>query len=502
MAETLEAPARARFEAHGASIELLSATAREVLYEGAANTGKTRTVLEKCRMLMEDPNIRGLRMLWVRKTRKSLTQSVLVTWEQHVIPHDHPCKVGTAQRENRDHYYNAATDCEIVLGGMDNPDRIMSTEYDVICYFEATEGALDEWEKLLTRARNKRVRLGYRENGQPVYWHQLIADCNPGAETHWLNQRAKEGTMQRIKAMHKDNPVFTQEDQEALDALTGARRKRLRDGLWVSEEGQIWETWNAREMMCFKHELLWNKDDPSEGWRPTWFFGAIDFGFRHAGVFQVWAGMDGRMYRVAEVYKREKNIEWWAGAIERQLNRFDMEGIVADSAEPGLIEYLNDRLGTLAGREEDPLVRPVDKKPGSRLEGFSKVADELTAGNIILCHDALEEGPCKVSLKKRQPTCTEDEIPSFTWRKSKDGQPVKEDSDPMCVDDGCFAMIYAARYFWSRDLEEHKEQRYEPGSMGDFLEHGEVWDKIEGDDDEDKDDELLGPEFDDWGNLN
>lgn len=491
---------RSRFEAHGASADLILATEREILYEGPANTGKSRTVLEKCRMLMEDPEIRGLRILWVRKTRKSLTQSALVTWEQHVIPQDHPCKVGKAKREHRDHYYYAPTDCEIVLGGMDNPDRVMSTEYDLVCYFEATEGELDEWEKLLTRSRNKKVRIGEFEDGRPRFFRQLIADCNPGPANHWLNLRAKSGKMRRIKALHRDNPIFDEDDQEALDNLTGARRARLRDGLWVSAEGQIWECWNHREMTCMRRDLMHDPEDPSLGYRFDWCFGAIDFGLRHATVFQVWGVMGEQIFLVAEVHRREMGIDWWAGVIEKQLDRWDVERIVADAGGQGatLIKYLNDSIGPLGGRNEDPLVIATEKGPGSRLAGFSLVGDMMKQGRIIICRDALEEDICPVSLAKGQPTCTEDEIPDFVWAKTKDGQRAKDDSDKNCADDGCFAMIYAARWKWGRDLTDTRSMKYAPGSMGDVMGHAEVWRQAA---DPDEEDPLLVDDYDEWGNL-
>ena len=42
----------------------------------------------------------------------------------------------------------------LIIGGMDNADRIMSTEYDIILVVEATEISEDDAEKLGTRLRN------------------------------------------------------------------------------------------------------------------------------------------------------------------------------------------------------------------------------------------------------------------------------------------------------------------------------------------------------------
>lgn len=490
---------RVGFRAHGASSELIVAPHREILFEGPANTGKTRTVLEKCKYIMEDRRLRNVRQLWVRKTRKSLSQSVLVEWEQNVIRRDHPCKVGSAHRGNRDFYLNPATNCEIVLGGMDNPDRIMSTQYDVIVFFEATEGVLRDWEQLSTRVRNKKIRVGTKRNGKPLYWHQMIADCNPGPEFHWLNQRALAGKMRRIKARHKDNPIFDEEDQAALDALTGSRRARLRDGLWVSEEGQIWDCWEPSKMMCTRADWLCNREDPSEGYCFDWYFGSMDFGRRHAGCFQVWGVSGDVMVLVAEVYKREKSIIWWADAIEGQLDKWDLERIAADGEDESAIEYLNDRLGSLGGKEEDPLVVKVKKGPGSRKQGFEQVYDSMLSGRIKICWDALELGECEVSRRGYLPTCTAEEIPSFRWKPVKDGARMAEDSDPACVDDGCFAMIYADRWRWGKDYTDTRKLRLVPGSMGHFLEHEEVL--LEEAERLGLDDELLVPDYDEWGNL-
>jgi hypothetical protein len=58
---------------------------------------------------------------------------------------------------------------------MDNPDRIMSTEFDTVFVQEATELTETDWENLTTRLRN--FVLPYQ---------QLTADCNSGSPSHWL----------------------------------------------------------------------------------------------------------------------------------------------------------------------------------------------------------------------------------------------------------------------------------------------------------------------------
>ena len=484
---------KANYTARGGAARMFASSASELLYEGPANCGKTMAVTEKCHLLAE--TFPDLRILWVRKTRKSLSQSVLTTFEERVLPKGHPCIHGTASKEHRESYkYPNGT--VIVLGGMDNPDKVMSTEYDIIVFFEATEGTLGDWLRLVTRVRNKRILLGVeRVTQEPIFFHQMIADCNPGSQFHWLNRRAEEGNMHRIRARHTDNPRFGREDQARLDSLTGTARKRLRDGIWCAESGQVFKSWDPETMTCNRQDLLIHSDRPHGGYRFDWLYGAIDFGMRHATCFQVWGVIGDKIYRVVEIYKREKSQSWWAEKIAVQMQRWNLEAIVADGGGLGIsmIDYLNDQLGTRGGRDQRPIVRPARKGPGSRLLGFKMVQDLMEAGKIILCNDAQEEGACQVSLDLYSPTCLEQELPAFVWQKNPDGSPLKDDSDRGCVDDAIFTMIYAVDWKFGRDLTPAKKNTYDPGTIGDTVGHAEWLESLDRETQNTYDDgELLG----------
>src|SRR5271165_3042864 len=127
----------------------------EVLLSGPSGTGKSRSVLEKLHLAAE--RYPGMRGLIVRKTRESLTESALVTFETHVVPEGHPALAGP--RRNQRHVYLYPNGSEIIVGGMrqagkDMTQKVMSTEYDVIHCQEAIELDEGEWEKLTTRLRN------------------------------------------------------------------------------------------------------------------------------------------------------------------------------------------------------------------------------------------------------------------------------------------------------------------------------------------------------------
>ena len=253
MTTVLEYPAEVcAYEPLGAAEALLYSQDREVLIEGPAGTGKTRAIIEKCHVLCD--TIPGVRVLWVRATRASMTESVLVTFEERVLPPGSPIKSG-ARRFSR-HSYRYPNGSEIIVGGLDNVDRIMSTEYDIICVFEATEIRLNDWEKLLTRGRNWKVS-----------YQQQIADCNPSHQRHWLIMRARSGQMRHLQSRHSDNPALTQNYLADLaNNLTGHRRARLYEGLWVAAEGLVY----PRAETCFCEHI-----EPPMGT----LVGGIDFGW-------------------------------------------------------------------------------------------------------------------------------------------------------------------------------------------------------------------------------
>ena len=113
----------------------------------------------------------------------------------------------------------------IVVGGLDDTGKIMSTDFDGIFVQEARELTEAEWEDLTSRLRNG-----------VVPYQQVFGDTNPDAPSHWIKQREARGDVILRPSRHEDNPSVTPEYLAALDRLTGVRHKRLRLGLWVSSE--------------------------------------------------------------------------------------------------------------------------------------------------------------------------------------------------------------------------------------------------------------------------
>ena len=203
------------YKPRGGCAAVIACTLPEVLISGPAGTGKSRACLQKLHHLATD--YPGSRHLIVRKTRESLSESGLFTFERYVLGEGHPIAAGV-QRHYRQ-VYQYPNGSAIVVGGLDKASKIMSTEYDTIYVQEAIELSEDDWESLTTRTRN----------GVMPY-QQLLADANPDRPTHWLKKRCDAGRTLLIESRHEDNPRLWDGAQwtpegtayiARLDALTG-----------------------------------------------------------------------------------------------------------------------------------------------------------------------------------------------------------------------------------------------------------------------------------------
>lgn len=116
----------------GAAQEVFSCRAGEVLLCGAAGTGKSYAALSKLHMMMlANPGARGLA---VRKTHVSLTQTGLVTFREQVLPEALKTGLvrwygGSGEKPAGYVYDNGSF---VAVGGLDQPLKIMSSEYDCL----------------------------------------------------------------------------------------------------------------------------------------------------------------------------------------------------------------------------------------------------------------------------------------------------------------------------------------------------------------------------------
>lgn len=403
---------RVRYTPRGQIRRLFESRADEVLAEGPAGSGKSFACLWKLHAAaLKYPGMRGLIL---RKTLVSLTSSALVTFTKRVLATGNYGVTFYGGSRAEPAAFRYPNGSELVVGGLDKPTKIMSSEYDLGYINEAVEVTEEDYESVTSR-----LRYGV------MPYQQLIADCNPDAPYHWLNQRALSGKIVRLVTRHEDNPMLWDAEQGAwtergaayigkLDRLTGVRYKRLRLGLWVAAEGQVYEGWDPAVHVIdpFSIPELWPR------------FWSIDFGFVNPFVWQFWAmDPDGRLYLYREIYMTGRLVEDHAlqgralAAGEPRPRR-----VIADHDAEGRATFER-----YAGVETEPAYKAVK-------DGIQGVAARLRpAGDgaprlFILRGCTVERDPERIEMGL--PASTEEEFPSYVWDTSQNRQrgeePLKE----------------------------------------------------------------------------
>ena len=395
------------YKRYGAAIKAWRSSRREVLMAGPANTGKSRLWLEKIHFCADKyPRMRGL---IVRKTRHSLTQSAMVTYETKVLPDG---VLGSRIRWNtQDQQYEYPNGSIIAVGGMDKSSKVMSSEWDFIYVQEATELTEENWEALTIRARN-----------HVMPYQQVGADCNPDVPTHWLKLRCDAGKTLLLESRHEDNPSITPEDMAALDALSGVYYLRYRKGIWAAAEGMVYDEWNTQTHRATLAQLvalgiLTERELPGKAVKRC--VAGVDWGYTNPGILHVWAvDGDGRLYLIHEVYQTQRTDDWWVEQGRALRARYGIDLFICDPAEPAYIAKFH-----AAGL---PAVEAInDIAPGvSAMQTCLRVAGDGRP-RLMLYEYALKERD-EARVASKQPYGFESEIVGYVWPKAQDGKVVKE----------------------------------------------------------------------------
>lgn len=447
-----------RYRPRGSARALFTDRRPEILLSGSAGTGKSRACMEK--ILICAKKYSGSRYLIVRKTLASLGSTALVTWREHVAREDiesgEVAFYGGSPQEPPQ--YRFANGSIVVIGGMDKATRIMSSEYDMVYVQEAIELNIEDWEAILTRLRNG-----------VLPYQQVIADTNPDAPMHWLNQRCNRGATHMYFSTHEENPrLFDVEGDvytltvageayiSKLDALTGVRYQRLRKGLWVAAEGVIFEDWNPALHLVDRFDI-------PDSWRRFW---VVDFGFVNPFVCQMWAeSPDGQLVMYREIYRTRRTVDQHAEEIMRHVG-VPLDGYVHNELSNGKrrahhgrrwIEPKPDAIicdHDAEGRETLRLELDLSTKAAKKdvvIDGIEAAQlrfrpDERGVPGWVFFRDARTQ-PDPFLDDAKKPTSTIEEIPGYIWytkdatgREKWKDEPVKEN------DHGCDCLRYLAMH--------------------------------------------------------
>lgn len=428
------APLTHEYTPYGGCREAFTSRHPEILLSGPAGTGKSRVLME--RLLLMALRYPGMRGLIVRKTLTSLGSTALVTWRQHVAAEAIQARLmhyygGSAEEPPQ---YKFANGSKIMIGGMDKPTRIMSSEYDVVYIQEAIELTDTDWESITTRLRNG-----------VIPYQQILADTNPDVPTHWLRVRANQGTTKLIESRHEDNPTLIGRDGRPteggaayiskLDNLTGVRKQRLRHGLWVAAEGMIYEDYDPAVHLIDRFQV------PAD-WTRYW---GVDFGYVNPFCWQDWAiSPDGVAILTAEIYLTKQTVDQHAVRILDFVAPRNAHGVREwKETKPRAVICDHDAEGrAVLERELGMSTMPAYKIVTEGIQSMQVRLRPTGSGQrgMYLMRDARIHRADVELLDAKKPTCTAEEIPGYIWDegvgKTPKETPVKED------DHGCDTARY------------------------------------------------------------
>jgi phage terminase large subunit len=330
---------------------------------------------------------------------------------------------------------------------MDRPERILSTEFDLIYAQEATELSLEDWETLISRLRNG-----------VLPYQQIVGDCNPGPAQHWLKKRSDPVVddvsgevvgvplLRLLESRHEDNPALYTAGGELtpfgvgymgrLDRLSGVRYQRLRRGLWVSAEGAVFEDFDPSVHVVDEHEL------PGFVRR----FVSVDFGFTNPLVVQWWGeDSDGRLFLYREFYRTKTLVQDAAGVMNPlcEADGVFAAGPVCDhDAEDRATLERHLRISAPGGGRTVTAFKAVSP-------GLEAVRERLRlAGDgrprLFFVRGALIRKDMELEAAGR-PTSSLQEIEQYVWQEGRDGRPNREEPAKE-FDHGMDAMRYLVAF--------------------------------------------------------
>ena len=385
---------RREFTFYGAAKEFVKYQGAEAVIHGPAETGKTISALWKLHLCaLKYP---GASIVIARKVLSSTYSTVLQTFIKKVLIDEEAWGVKSYGGE-KSQWFDYSNDSRIWIAGMDKSSKILSAEHDIIYVNQAEEIELSDWETITTRTTGRAGNMPYA---------QTIGDANPGGSQHWVLKR--EG-LKLFKSRHVDNPALYDVDGtltrqgkitiERLQSLTGVRRKRLYEGLWVTAEGAVYD--------MFDRHIHAIDRDKSEFVR--WFL-TEDEGYTNPQVILlVGEDSDGRWHIAEEWYKTGKLQEQVVAQTTKMSRSVDDADIIAvDAAAAGLIAALiNANL-------------PAQAAKGRVLDGIWHIQDRL---------EIQDDKKPRLTVA---PACTNtiNEFESYIWEEGKD-KPKKENDHAM-----------------------------------------------------------------------
>lgn len=398
-------------------IEPLSDKSHTLLLTGAAGGGKSRCAAEKVHAYcLHYPQSTWLMM---RKAREWNSHSIVPFMWKTVMGQDSKIKFNVS--DGTFYYSNGSV---IYTAGMfDDRQRQAARSIggdgglDGAWMEEANAFTRQDYEEIIGRVRHTAAD-----------WQQIILTTNPDAPTHWIYKDLIQGGGAAVYySGAKDNPNNSPSYLSNLQKMTGVMKDRLVDGKWVQAQGAIYEEFDPAVHMIDRDQC----PEFVRRWR------VIDFGYSNPFVCQWWGeDADGRLYRYREIYVTRRLVEDLTPEIIRLSEGESIDATIADHDAEDRATMEKHGIYTIpAIKEVGPGIQSVKGRMKVQPDGKPRLY--LVRGALVYVDPLLEA--------EKKPTCTEEEIPGYSWKKYEDGKPNKE--EPIKLNDhGCDGMRYIVHY--------------------------------------------------------
>jgi len=289
--------------------------AKNVLIYGGAGGGKSFTLAQ---FLLLDiiAQLRNKSILISRKYNPSLRISSMKLVRMLLYEYGIPFK----ENKSEQIFYFPQFKSEIVFRGVDDAEKLKSTEFNYIWLEEATEFTLEDYQSLRLRLRRP------THKGR----NQIFLTFNPIGKSNWIYKyffKEKQPDTEILHVNYKDNPFLEEEYRQILKNLE-------------KQDPRYYKIYTLGEFADLDH-LVYNNWDVVEKLPESYdeIVYGLDFGYNNPTALLKIGIKDNEIYVIKELYESHLTN---ADLIEKMRDFVDTDSIIyADSAEPARIEELN-----------------------------------------------------------------------------------------------------------------------------------------------------------------
>lgn len=284
--------------------------------------------------------------------------------------------------------------------GIDDIEKVKSTEFNLIWMEEATGFTYEDFSFLQTRLSAKKPD-GWSQN-------QIVLSLNPSDARGWIRtQLLPQDGVCLIESTYKDNPFLDANYIRTILALehTNPRMyKMLVLNQWGVSEGRVFDKWE-----------LYDDTTAPESFDQVLY--GLDFGWNHATALIECSFKDNAVYLREVIYKNHINNGELIDLMDAANVNKDL-AMIADSAEPDRIDEIFN-----AGYQ--------------RVEGIKKI--EVVKTIAILQNYRIYIHKDSKNLQT--------EFDGYEWKKNLAGQYLDKLEPDKQQDDAIAAVRYATQYY-------------------------------------------------------